>query len=225
MSNNIRNKVALSAVAFVAVFAAVGCTNDAKSETEGKETSQSPNEAVASKAADLRVALNTLEKEHVHLAVTTLGQAYDGDPSAAAYKTDLLRNATDLSKAVGSVYGQDAEKQFLEIWNSHLVFFENYTVAAKAGDKAGMDKAVADLGGYVDAIANFFSKANPNLPKDAVAQLFTEHVTLLKGAIDAHAQGNYTQQVQSLAQANTQVGTIADTTAKAIVKQKPEMFQ
>lgn len=224
-----KEKLGLAAAAFAAVFivaGASGCNNNEGSTTQsGSENKSTAQVAAVTKASDLRNVLNTLEKEHVQVAVATLTNAYDADPATAAYKARLLANNDELAKAVESVYGSEAGAQFKEIFLSHLVFFENYTVAAKAGNKAGMDKAVADLTGYTEAIGNFFGKANPNLPAADVTKLFQEHVALLKGAIDGHAGGDFTKEVQQTNAANTQVGTIADATATAIVKQKPEMFQ
>lgn len=226
-----KNKIGVALATFAAVFLVVGasgCNNNSEqqnSSSTGTETQASTAPQAVTKASDLRNLLNTLEKEHVQLAVATLGNAFDGDAATAAYKTRLLANSGEISEAVGSVYGADAGKQFKDIFDSHLVFFENYTVAAKKGDKPGMDKAVADLTGYTEAIGNFFSKANPNLPAADVTKLFQEHVALLKGAIDAHGTNDFTKEVSQTNAANTQIGTIADATATAIVKQKPEMFQ
>ncbi len=199
--------------------------NNEKTNHEESHTSQSEVKT-DTKAADLRVVLNNLETEHVDLASAATRAGFDGSPMFDASAKSLDQNSVDLSKAVGSVYGPEAEARFLEIWRSHIGFFVDYTVAAKAGDQAGMDKAVQNLNGYVEAISDFFSKANPNLPKDAVASLITEHVGLLKSAVDKHGAGDYAGSYQAQEDARTQIQTkIADTLAGAIVKQSPEKFQ
>lgn len=180
---------------------------------------------IDTKAADLRVLINSLQKQHVDLASSAVRNGFDGDPDFGASAAELDKNSVALSKAVGSVYGAEAEKQFLEIWRSHIGFFVDYTVAAKAGDKVKMEQAVANLNGYVDAIANFFSKANPNLPKEAVAQLVTEHVMHLKGAVDTYGAGNYEASYVKQTDAYNQIGNIADAISGAIVKQNPDTFK
>lgn len=177
-----------------------------------------------SPAANLRVVLNALERQHVDLAAAATRAGFDGKPEFAAAAAELDKNSVAISKAVGSVYGAAAETKFLEIWRSHITFFVDYTVAAKGGDQAGMTKAVQNLGGYVDAIADFLSGANPNLPRAAVHQLVSEHVTLLKAAVDAHGAANYTESYSKQTAANAQIGTIADALAGAIVKQNPSKF-
>ena len=176
------------------------------------------------KAANLRVVLNGLEKEHVELAAIATKNGFDGRPDFAASAKSLDENSVKLADAVGSVYGSDARDKFLAIWRSHITFFVNYTVAAKAGDKAGMDKAVNDLGGYIDAISDFFSQANPNLPREAVKQLVTDHVTLLKSVVDAHGKGDYATTYTQQNAAYEQIGKIADAISGAIVKQNPSKF-
>lgn len=176
------------------------------------------------KAADLRTLLNGLEKEHVQLAAQATKAGFDGNTNFDAAGKALFANGDEISAAVGSVYGADAGAQFDKIWDSHLTFFVDYTVGAKTGDKAKMDLAVSNLGGYVDAISDFLSKANPNLPREGVKQLFTEHVTLLKATVDAHGAGNYPESFAKQRETTVQVGKIADALAGAIVKQKPENF-
>ena len=203
---------------------AIGNSKDTKDSTSTSNTMMM-TKSTATKAADLRAVLNNLETEHVDLASAATRAGFDGSPMFDASAKSLDQNSVDLSKAIGSVYGPEAEAKFLEIWRSHIGFFVDYTVAAKKGDMAGMDQAVQNLNGYVEAISDFFSKANPNLPKDAVAALITEHVTLLKSAVDKHAAGDYTGSYQAQADARTQIQTkIADTIAGAIVKQSPSKF-
>lgn len=176
------------------------------------------------KAADLRVLLNALEREHVDLASTAVRNGFDGNPDFKASADQLDQNSQALAATVGSVYGKDAESKFLTIWRSHIGYFVDYTVAAKKGDKAGMEKAVTNLGGYVEEISDFFSSANPNLPRQAVHDLVNEHVMLLKSAVDTYGAGDYAGSYMHQHEANEQIGEIADALSGAIVKQHPETF-
>ncbi len=194
------------------------------SDSHGSSMSEAqPN--ISTKAADLRTVLNNLESEHVDLASAATRAGFDGDPSFTATAAALGKNTDDLSAAIGSVYGDEAAAKFKEIWASHIGFFVDYTVAAKGGDQAGMDMAVQNLNGYVEAISTFLSDANPNLPKEAVAQLVTEHVGLLKEAVDKHGAGDFAGSYDAQSRARVQItNKIADTLAGAIVKQSPDKF-
>ena len=166
--------------------------DDSSSDSSSSQSSSAP--AVDTKAADLRALLNNLESEHVDLAAAATRQGFNTgnleDPQFVAAAGALGQNTDDISAAIASVYGDEAGAQFKEIWASHIGFFVDYTVGAKTADQAKMDKAVADLNGYVEAISTFLSGANPNLPKDAVASLVSEHVGLLKTAVDKHGAGD-----------------------------------
>ncbi len=220
---------ALAAVVALVVGGAAGyMLGNGKTDTSSAgNASQSAHAdpTTATKAADLRALLNNLEAEHVDLAAAATRAGFDGDPAFQAAAGALGKNTDALSAAVASVYGEEAGAAFKEIWASHIGFFVDYTVAAKGGDKAGMDKAVQNLNGYVEAISVFLSGANPNLPKEAVASLVSEHVSLLKTAVDKHGAGDYAGSYDAQRQAREQITTkIADTLSSAIVKQSPEKF-
>ncbi len=209
-------------------YALSNMKDDDTPKNNSSVSSQAPT--TDTKAAGLRAVLNNLESEHVDLAAAATRQGFNSgsltDPQFVAAAGSLSKNTDNIAAAIASVYGDEAGAQFKEIWASHITFFVDYTVAAKTGDQAGMDKAVQNLNGYVEAISDFLSKANPNLPKEAVASLVSEHVGLLKGAVDKHGAGDFAGSYAAQAEARTQITTkIADTLAGAIVKQKPDTFK
>lgn len=218
--NNI--KIGAVVVAIIALFVGTGVGLMLGDKNENKEThANTQSTAASSGAGDLRVLLNNLESEHVDLAAAATRAGFDGDPSFAAAGGALGKNTDSLAAAVASVYGDEAGAKFKEIWASHIGFFVDYTVAAKAGDQAGMAKAVENLNGYVDAVSTFLSSANPNLPKEAVATLVGEHVGLLKEAVYKHGAGDFAGSYDAQSRARVQItNKIADTLSGAIVKQK-----
>lgn len=225
-SNNKTMLIGVMLVVGLIIGGGIGFMSGKGKDDHNEAKAQSSQTATTdTKAAGLRAVLNNLEAEHVDLASAATRAGFDGDPQFPAAAAALGKNTDDLSAAVASVYGDEAGAKFKEIWASHIGFFVDYTVAAKGGDKAGMDQAVSNLNGYVEAISTFLSGANPNLPKDAVAQLVTEHVGLLKEAVDKHGAADYAGSYDAQSRARTQITTkIADTLAGAIVKQSPEKF-
>ena len=177
------------------------------------------------KAAGLRVLLNSINREHANLASVALRKGFDGATDFDASFKALDNNSVEIGNSITSVYGADAGAKFLEIWRSHIMFFKNYTVAAKTNDQAGKDKAVQDLADYVNRISTFLSQANPNLPYDAVHSLVSTHVGLLKDTIDQYFAGNLTASYAQQHATDVQIGTgVADAVAGAIVKQFSEKF-
>ena len=176
-------------------------------------------------SASLRTALNLALREHVYLAAAATNAAIGGRKAefeAAAAALD--GNSVDVAKAIGSVYGSDAEKAFLPLWRKHIGFVVDYTVGAASKDKAKQDKAVADLVAYTQDFGAFLSSANPNLPKEVVADLVKHHVLTLKDVIDPQAAGDQPKAYTALRGAAGHMGKIADPLAAAISKQFPDRF-
>jgi len=178
-----------------------------------------------SPASSLRAVLNLALREHVILAAMATGSALggrDAEFKAAAWAVDA--NSVDIAKAIGSVYGAEAEKAFLPLWRKHIGFVVDYTVGVATKDKAKQDKAVADLIGYTEDFGAFLSSANPNLPKSAVAELVKGHILTLKDVIDAQAAKDWTKVYTSLRTAAGHMAMIADPLASAIAKQFPDRY-
>jgi len=178
-----------------------------------------------SPAASLRVALNDLGSEHVYLAGLAFDSALGGrtdEFNVAAMTTD--KNTQDLAAAIGSVYGPDAQTKFLALWRAHIGFFVDYAMGAAAKDEAKKVKARADLDGYRNDIDAFLTGANPNLPKGAVAQLFSAHVVHLTTVVDDLVGGDLPGAYDMLHMAAHQTQEIMDPLAAAIVKQFPDKF-
>ncbi|HKA34875.1 MAG TPA: hypothetical protein VKH64_16805 [Candidatus Binatia bacterium] len=177
------------------------------------------------KAADLRTGLNTLFAEHVSLAASATGAALGGrDAEFKAAAGALDANSIAIAKAIGSVYGADAEAAFLPLWRKHIGFVVDYTVGLATKDKAKQAKAVNDLVGYTDDLGAFLSSANPNLPKATVAELVKGHILTLKDVIDAQAAKDYNKTYMLLRTATGHMHMIADPLADAIVKQFPDRY-
>ena len=142
--------------AAIAAFLGVGCSGTMSGSGHdhmGMAQASSPNgRTSANKAAELRASLNYLLGEHILLASSATGAALGGrEAQFKAAAAALDANGVDIAKAIGSVYGKDAEQAFLPLWRRHIGFFVDYTVGVAKKDKAMQDKAVSDLIGGYDA--------------------------------------------------------------------------
>lgn len=228
------NKVMTTALVTLAVGALVGGVsgyaiaannndNDMNnSEMAGMTTQKATS---TSSGADLRATLVSFGTEHMDLTYTAVNSALAGAPSADADKNALIQNGKDLSAAVGSVYGADAQKTFEEVWTLHLTQFVNYAVASSKGDDAGKQAALATIDEqYTKPLAAYLAKANPNLPQDVLEQSLGEHVKMTAEMIDSQAGGNYTQADTQRNNGVKHLEGLMTTLANGIVKQFPEKF-
>ena len=182
--------------------------------------------SVESPAADLRVTLDRLLGEHAILAMLATQKGFDGEKDFEAIAAALDRNSVELADAIGSVYGDDARKEFLDgdfKWRAHIGFFVDYTVGLAEKDRAAQKKAVGNLNGYVESFSAFLAEAT-ELPPDAVRQSITEHVKQLKGQIDAYAKGDHERAYSLAREAYAHMYMTGDTLAGAIVEQNPDKF-
>lgn len=221
----------LTAVVALVVGGGVGyAAGHAKSSTStnSSNTNSSSMDMTASsgKASDLRANLVALGTQHMDLTNQAIDAALDGSPNADAAKADLIKNGTEISGAIGSVYGKDAQTKFQDIWNLHLNDFVKYAVASKSGDTAGKTAALQDIQtGYTVPISQLLSGANPNLPEKTLESAFGEHIDMTAQMIDNHVKGDYTAEANLREQSVEHLKGLMSTLSGAIVKQYPDKFK
>lgn len=179
----------------------------------------------ATKAAELRIALDTILTEHAFLAVETMQKGIDGAEDFDQASAALLANSDDLAAAVTSVYGEEGGAAFLEIWNSHIGYFVDYVVATGEGDEDGRAKAIADLEEYKTEQAQFFDTATESrLPEAAVKEGLDVHVDQLITSFDAYAEGDFETAYASERESIHHMSMFAETLSIAITDQFPDQF-
>jgi hypothetical protein len=175
-------------------------------------------------AADLRVTLNALLREHVNLGMLALYNVIDNDDATAASVEALDGNTNELAATIGSVYGEDAQSAFDEIWTAHIGFFANYATGLRTNDADLREAAEEDLKDYQSEIANFFNGALPAIDRSVVVAGSGEHKDLLIEAMDEYADGDYKAAYAAQREADKQIAGIANLLAREIVKQNPSLF-
>jgi len=224
-------RVASAAVVLALAGAACGSDDpDTSSETEETSPSATPV-ASATGASTLRAGLTGLLTEHVYLAALATGAALRGDTKgfeafAAALNGPTSSNTADLVSAIGSAYGPDVETAFDGLWRSegHIPAVVAYTQAVATDNKAGADKAVADLLAYAKTFGTTLNSVNENLPAAAVEEGVKMHITTLKAVIDAQKAGNQPAVYSSLREAYGHMAEFAGTLAGATVAEFPDDF-
>lgn len=184
-----------------------------------------------SKASELRAALTRLLAEHVFLAASATGGALGGrdaqfQAAAGALNGPSGSNTADLVAGIASVYGVEVGTAFDGLWRSegHIPAVVAYTQAVAKGDKAGADKAVADLLAYAETFGTTMNSVNDNLPAAAVTDGVKMHITTLKDVIDAQKAGDGAKAATALRAAAHHMGEFAATLTEATVQKFPAKF-
>jgi hypothetical protein len=173
-------------------------------------------------ASDLRALLGRQLGEHAALAMNATNLGVTGSPAFPAEAKALDRNSVALSKSIAAVYGAKAGKTFLDgkfMWRDHIRFFVDYTVATAKGDKAGQNKAVANLKKYTVVFGSFLAGAT-GLPPKAVQNDLLQHVLELKAQVDATSKKQYGRAAGIYQDAYAHMYMTGDLLAGAIAKQK-----
>lgn len=212
-------------VAGAALIAAGAVTTGviASSGGSGPQSMHSMNASHANLSkADLRVTLDRLFGQHAVLAMNATDAGVKGSKSFPAAARALDANSVALSKTVASIYGAKAGRTFLNgkfMWRDHIRFFVAYTRALANRDKAGQNKAVANLRQYTVTFGDFLAGAT-GLPKLAVRNDLLGHVFELKQQLDAYAAGKYSTAATAYDAAYDHMFMTGDLLADAIAKQK-----
>lgn len=178
-------------------------------------------------AADLRVGLNNLVREHVSVSLDVTRSIAGNAPESkinGAIEAQYA-NSDALSAAVGSVYGGEAQSQFSDLFREHIAESNAYAVAVADNDQQAKQAAVMELQEYLNDIAMFFSGAIPGLQTQDVYGLLNEHEELINKSTEAYKAGDFVQSYQLEREALKQASRIADTLASAIIASQPATFQ
>jgi hypothetical protein len=222
-----RTTLALLAAVLALAVAAAGCGGDdddgaaAGGTTMTMAGHEMPAASSSSAAADTRVTLDRLLGEHAMLAMFATQKGLKGEDDFEAIAGALDANSQDLAKVIGSVYGDQAAKTFLDgelLWRFHIEQFVAYTVALAKQDAAAQQEAVGKLMGYVEAQSSFLADAT-GADKTAVRDALSMHVMELKGQLDAYAKGDYEQAYALAREAYAHMFATGDALAAAIVAQ------
>lgn len=139
-------------------------------------------------AATLRSVLAAKFQEHAYLSWIAAGViAEGGDAKDAVEAVD--ENSVELANIIGSTYGDEAAKTFLELWRVQVVSYVDYARARSAGDTTGAPAAAGRLAAEPGKVAAFLHAANPYLDQAALAADLSAHSRSLLAAIDAQAVG------------------------------------
>lgn len=145
----------------------------------------------------LQTALSGLLAQHMGLMVQAMRAAHDRAPDFAAAGRAVNRNTTEIAGALRALYGEDASRQFLVVWASHVEALVAYASAADEGQRERRRKAGTD---YAPRLARFLATATEQrLPAIELAAALTEHDEHLRDSLDAHAQQDH-RQSQALAE-------------------------
>ena len=180
---------------------------------------------VTAKVLSLRKGMRVLWEDHVtwtRLAVISL---VGGTPDTEATVGRLLRNQADIGNAVKPFYGRAAGNALTAELRKHILIAADVIAAAKAGDKAELNKQQALWQQNADDIAALLSKANPRYWKQpALRAMLLQHLGLTTAEVVARLEKRWADEVAAYDRVHRHALGMADALSTGIVKQFPRRF-
>jgi Sortase domain len=167
-------------------------------------------------AWQLRSEMTRLLGEHVGLALGTLRAGATNGPDFPAMVDSLNGNTTDVTAAVGSLFGEPAASQFMSLWADHLDLLGTYAADVGA-DKQDRRQAVQDdLHNWQQRFATFIDTATQSrVPAPDLAAALLGLDDLLLQQVDAFAARDFPRAQQLANQTYPQVYGLARNMADA----------
>jgi hypothetical protein len=168
--------------------------------------------------------MRKLWTDHVVWTRDYIIAAVGDQPDAQAAASRLMKNQEDIGNAMAKFYGAAAGQQLTTLLKEHITIAVDLIKAAKAGDKAGQQKADARWQQNATQIADFLAKANPNWPRATLVDLMKKHLSTTSEEVVARLSKNWDGDVRAFDAVYQHILMMSDALADGIVKQFPDKF-
>ena len=176
----------------------------------------------ASKASDLRAAVNALLQEHAYLATMTTDAASGG---RAAEQTAAVKAMSDNADALGTlfsgVFGASAGTQFDQLWAARDAAITAYATAADATSKQTAAGNLTDT--FVSQFSGFVRDSTGASPSTSSA-LIRAQIQATITAIDDQRSKTFAQLANDDRTAGAAMQPVADLITAATVTKFPTRF-
>ena len=188
----------------------------------------SPADAGRASREAFRAEMRGLWNDHVvwtRMYVVSAATLPTELPDISATAERLFTNQTDIGNAVAAFYGDAAGAALTDLLDEHIALAAEAIGAAKAGDQAALDDALARWYVNADDIAHFLSEANPrHWHFDHLSAHMRHHLDLTLAEAVARLQGDYARDIAAYDEVRTQILELSDTLANGIIAQFPGRF-
>jgi len=176
-------------------------------------------------AYELRTAMRKLWEDHITYTRNYIISALAGLKDVDAVAQRLLRNQDDIGAAVKPFYKEEGGNKLAALLRDHIMIATDVVKAAKAGNKADLDKAQKKWSANGQDIAAFLSSANPHWAKKDLGDMLQKHLDLTTGEVVSRLKGDWPGDIHSYDEGHLHMLMFADVLTDGIVKQFPEKFK
>jgi len=169
--------------------------------------------------------MDRLWTDHVTWTRLVIIDFLDNRPELKPALARLLRNQTDIGNAVKPYYGGAAGNKLTRLLKTHIKLAVPVLAAAKAGNTAGLKRALTRWYANANQIAGFLSTANPrSWPLSATRRMMNRHLKLTTNEAVAHLKHHWKADIAAYDKVRAEIFMMSDTLASGIINQFPGRF-
>ena len=171
-------------------------------------------------------AMRKLWEDHITWTRLTIVSLSNDLPDSGPTVQRLLQNQDDIGDAIQPFYGDAAGEQLSALLRDHILIAAEIIQAAKAGDTAAQNDAIARWYTNSDDIAEFLHSANPeNWPLEEMKMMMREHLDLTLEEAVAYLTGDHAASIAAYDEIHPQALHMADMLSEGILRQFPKKFK
>lgn len=171
-------------------------------------------------------AMRKLWEDHITWTRLVIVSIANGLPDTKPTVDRLLQNQVDIGDAIKPYYGEDAGNQLTTLLTAHITIAAEILQAAKAGDTAAVNEAIARWYTNADEIAVFLNNLNPeNWPLEDMQAMMKEHLDLTLQEAVSYLQGDHASSISAYDQIHLQALQMADMLSDGVIRQFPNRFK
>ena len=180
---------------------------------------------LSAKAVAFRGAMDKLWEDHIVWTRMVIVDFAAGLPDLQTAEARLLRNQADIGNAIKPCYGRAAGNKLTSLLRTHILEAVPVLQAAKEGDNAQLNQALAAWHVNARQIAVFLSKANPrNWPLGMMTSMMNRHLALTTNEAASRLQGKWSADVAAYDQVHAEILQMANMLSTGIIRQFPHRF-
>lgn len=225
-----RGPVTTIAVALVlcgTALSACGSTAVAKVGSSSLASHGGHTSAATSKQSTriaLYTGMRTLWAQHMEWTYATVVAFAGSSPAVDPTIRRLLRNQADIGDAFATYYGPAAGHRLTDLLQTHIKDAVPVLTAAKAGDTAALDRAVAVWYANAQDIADFLAATNPHWKQADMRSMMHTHITQTIAYAADVLTGSDASAIDEYDAAEAHMTEMADMLSAGIIKQFPQAF-